>query len=70
MDVLERRLGWSPARFIRVLQLAREGEIQGVFEITPGRLAYTWSLTKEDLKRCEERVEQLRRQREAHHDKP
>ena len=67
MDELEERLGWRPDRFIKVLKLARQGKIQGVFESSPGRLAYTWSLTEEDLKFCEARVEKLRREREARH---
>jgi len=63
MDELEKRLGWRSDRFVRVLQLARQGEIQGVYESSPGRLAYTWSLTEEDLRRCEARVTRLREAR-------
>jgi len=65
MDELQRRLGWSPARFVKVLRLAREGRIDGVIESSPGRLGYTWSLTEEDLRRCRERVDRLREARHA-----
>jgi len=65
MDELQRRLGWSPDRYVRVLRLAREGQIDGVIESSPGRLGYTWELTEEDLRRCEERVDRLRQERRA-----
>ena len=65
MDELQRRLGWDPARFVRVLKLAREGLIEGVYESSPGRLGYTWQLTEEDLRRCRERVDRLRQERRA-----
>lgn len=65
LNYLEKRLGWSSERFVKVLKLARAGEIEGVFESSPGRLAYTWELTEEDLRRCEARVAELRRKREA-----
>jgi hypothetical protein len=65
MDELQRRLGWSPARYVRVLRLAREGQIDGVYESSPGRLGYTWELTEEDLRRCEAQVDRLREARHA-----
>ncbi len=65
MDELQRRLGWSPDRYVRVLRLAREGRIDGVIESSPGRLGYTWEITAEDLRRCAVRVARLREARHA-----
>lgn len=54
---------WTWPRFVRALDGLLEDPESGVYITRAGAIGYTWGLTEQDLRRCEARVEHLRRRR-------